>query len=473
MELGDAVTAAKKGWFAIVASSLLGALIGSTITLTSDLVYEAKTEVFISSVGGTSSSELLQGSSFILDRMQSYARAMTSDLVLQPVIDELDLATTVPLLADRISTSVVEDTVVIVVTARAADSTQAAQVANAVAEQFLEISSTLEPQRADESGVIEATVIDSAVQPERPVSPHPFLNLLIGMVLGGALGTTSLIVREATNRRVQSEADVHALTSAPILAQIPQDQADRRSMTLLQTNPARSESIRQLRTNLQFLTLPLARRSYVVTSSVMGEGKTVTALDLATTLSEAGQRVCFVEADLRQAGAGHYLGLPKGEGLSDVLIGSVSRSTATTQLSATLDIILAGSRPPNPADLLARPTMGALLRELEDVYDVVIVDSPPLLPVTDGAILARLCSGALLVVRIDRRAVNRDELADGLGIIDGIGAQLLGVVLNHCPPTPRQHSRAHTAYQDSGATTVPTFTPRRTVRQGEGQPEPV
>lgn len=450
MELKDYLVALRRRWFLVVLCAMLGVVLGGTVTLVTPRVYEARSELFVAPREGTTSSELVQGSSFVLSRVQSYARVISSEVVLGPVIEELGLEKTVPELADQVTSKVVPDTVIVVIAARADSADEAARVAGAVATKFVEVAPTLEPQRADETGVIEITLINSARPQGSPVSPQPVLNLALGLLLGLAFGVSAAVIRQAADRRVHTEDDVRRLTDAPIMGHVPLDAASAASPLVFGrgSSSSRAESLRQLRTNLQFLDLPQNRRSYVVTSSLPGEGKTVTALNLALTLAESGNRVCYVEADLRRPTAADYLHLVDSVGLTHVLTGAAEVKDVTQRFASTLDVVLAGAVPPNPADLLAGNAMHDLVQELESAYDVVILDTPPLLPVTDAAILAKRCSGAILVVALGRRAVSRVDLDDSLGILSTVGARLLGVVLNKIErDVSNGRSRAYATYE--------------------------
>jgi len=195
-----------------------------------------------------------------------------------------------------------------------------------------------------------------------------------------------------------------------------------------------SEAIREVRTNLQFLEGAKDARSFVITSSRPGEGKSSVSLSLAEALVRAGRRVCLVEADLRRPVLGKRLNLESSVGLTTVLIGAADRFDVTQRWSEHgLDVILAGPIPPNPSELLAGAEMEPFIRGLESLYDVVLIDSPPLLPVTDGAILAKLCGGAIVVVEGGRSAVKRGELSESLDKLGAVDAPVLGIVMNKLP----------------------------------------
>lgn len=454
MELRDYLTALKKRWWLVAAMVVLGVVGALAVTAVTPKVYEAKTELFVAPDTGTSSSELAQGSSYVLDRVKSYVRVINRELVLGPVIDDLDLDTTVADLSEDVDAVVVEETVVVVISARADTPSAAAALADAVATEFQDNAAQLEPQRGGgDGGVVRVTVIDSAREPQSPVSPQPIVNLALGLLVGAGAGVAAAVMRQALDRRVRGEDDAKALTGVPMVGQIPVDIATTRAPLALGehlTGP-RAEALRQVRTNLQFLDLPSARRSYVITSSLPDEGKSVTALSLAATLAEAGQRVCYVEADLRRGAAADYLALEGAVGLTHVLIGAADLDDVRQPIATGLDVVLAGAIPPNPSELLSSEAMDTLLQTLETEYDVVLVDAPPLLPVTDAAILAKMCRGAILVVALGRKAVDRQELSDAVEILKTVDADLLGFVINKAPRRGPNRAHAYIPYGGEGA----------------------
>jgi capsular exopolysaccharide synthesis family protein len=194
----------------------------------------------------------------------------------------------------------------------------------------------------------------------------------------------------------------------------------------------RAEAFRRLRTNLQFLELDASSRTFVMTSALPGEGKTTTCINLAITLADAGQKVVLVDADLRRPSVAAYMGVEGSVGLTTVLIGKVAVQDALQPWgNGNLDVLAAGQVPPNPSELLGADSMAELVAQLGAEYDVVVIDTPPLLPVTDGAILARVVGGAIVVVGAG--TVHRQQLEGALSALETVGARLLGLVVNRVP----------------------------------------
>jgi capsular exopolysaccharide synthesis family protein len=187
--------------------------------------------------------------------------------------------------------------------------------------------------------------------------------------------------------------------------------------------------VRRLRTNLQFIDVARRPRSIVVTSSIPGEGKSTIVLNLAISLADTGARVLLVDADLRRPSIADYAGVEGAAGLTTVLIGRAKGADVVQPWGdSTLDILPSGPLPPNPSELLGSPAMVALLEQLTSSYDMVLLDSPPTLPVTDSAVLSKVAGGAVVIVGTDR--IHRAQLLDTLESLDTAGAHIFGVVIN-------------------------------------------
>ncbi len=270
-----------------------------------------------------------------------------------------------------------------------------------------------------------------ALPPLSPSSPVVPRNLALGLALGILLGIGAAVARHALDTKIRSEGDVAAITATSVLGVIPLDPGASSHPVVMHDDAlgARSEAIRRLRTNLQFVEVAHRTNSLLVTSSVPEEGKSTTAINLAVSLSDAGMRVVLVDADLRRPAVAPYLGIEGRAGLTTVLIGRADlEDVVQPWQQTTLDILPSGQIPPNPSELLGSKAMAELLERLADTYDMVVLDSPPLLPVTDAAILSRLTGGTLVVVGADR--IQKPQLRDALESLTTVGANVVGIVLN-------------------------------------------
>lgn len=295
-------------------------------------------------------------------------------------------------------------------------------------------------------------VVDQALVPAIPVRPKKLLNIAIGLLVGMILGVTLAFVEEGLDNSIKSAEDVEKLVAAPALAIIPQafsfSDGPRRTcleklggkkrasdgaveLTVLkQPTSSLAESYRSLRTSILLSTAPRPPQAVLVTSAEPLEGKTCTSLNLALALAQRGARVLIIDSDLRKPGIAKSLALDVNKGLSSLLTGAHSLEEALCQLEAlpNLWVLPAGPHPPNPAELLSSPSMEELLQRLRQQFDHLVLDSPPLLMVTDATILSTIVDGVVLVV--ENGVTPRGALTRAHRILGSAGGKILGVVLN-------------------------------------------
>jgi capsular exopolysaccharide synthesis family protein len=402
----------------------------SLVTLAMPKKYTATTQLYFS-VTAESVTELAQGSTFAEGQMSSYAKVATSPKVLDAVIREVPLSTTAEELAKSVVVRVTPKTVVLDIAATDRDPRRAAEIANAVGVELANVAEELVPDRADGSEAVRVTTVASAQIPDEPSSPKVIRNLALGLVLGVLLGFGLAVARHVLDTKVNSEEDVRRLTKIPILGAVPVDVEVPRHPVILRSEPnsVSSESVRRLRTNLQFVDVVNRAKSVVITSSIGDEGKSTIAINLAVAFADTGARVILIDADLRRPSVAQYLGIEGSVGLTTVLIGRADVEDIVQPFgTSTLNVLPTGPIPPNPSELLGSPAMGGLLDRLTATYDIVLLDSPPLLPVTDAAVLSKLAGGLLLVVGADR--IHRPQLQETLVSLETAGSNVFGIVLN-------------------------------------------
>jgi capsular exopolysaccharide synthesis family protein len=464
MELTDYFRVLRKYWVSVIAIFLAGIAGAVTVTVLATPVYTASAGVFLTVNSGDTAGELAQGSTYAENQVRSYAQVVTAPVVLQPVIDELGLGLTVAKLAERVTATVPLNTAIVNIDVTGTDPVRTAATANAVARQLTTVVDELSPQTQSGSRSVKATIITPASIPTEWTSPRVLLNLALGALLGLLLGLGQAILRFRLDTRVVGEADIAQVTDRSIVGGIAFDvdakdhplvfQADSRSV--------RAEAYRRLRTNLQFLQLTGRKGSIVVTSSIAAEGKTTTAINLASTLADAGQSVLLIDADLRRPSVATYVNLDGTVGLTDVIIGRAALADVVQPLGrSNLHVLASGRIPPNPSEMLGSQPMEALLAEATARYDMVILDSPPLLPVTDSAVLSSISGGVLLVV--GSGSVTRPELATAIGSLEAVDASILGLVLNRLRASELGHYGYHHYYEqqpDGGSLPADEAIPR-------------
>lgn len=303
----------------------------------------------------------------------------------------------------------------------------------------------------------EAELIAEAEAPASPVAPKPKRDFVLGALVGLVLSMGVALLREQLDERLRNREDVERVTSLPVLAELPTETESTRRPNSIATHErplgSLAESTRGLRTSLSFLGIDDPLRLIVVTSSRPGEGKSTVATNLAAAYAQGGARTVLVSADLRRPRLetvfAEHTG---GPGLSDLLVslptqpkalnGSVVHGPgegvdpACAAISAALRpthidnllLLPAGQLPPNPAELLGSPRALVLLQALATMADVVIMDTPPILAVTDAAVLASRADGVVVVAAAGQ--THRKALGAALATLGAGRTRLLGVVLN-------------------------------------------
>ena len=411
---------------------VLGGLLGLALALLLPKVYSARTELFVAPGTGGTSIELVQGSTFVLDRVKSYVEVVNTDIVLAPVIDELGLDVTVADLAERVSATVITETVVVVIAVEDSSAEQSARIANAIAQEFVRVAPTLEPAGRANSPVIKITVINSASVPIAAERPVLRFNVALGLLIGLAVGLAAAFAREALDTRVTTARQIAAVSDAPVLVEIPESAGvDTWSTAKAESGPG-VEALRELRSTLRTQLVGRDRASCLIASAVSAEGRTTIAAGLARTFSESGQRVCLVEGDLRRPALANRFGWRDQPGLSDVLSGdSCSWQAATrTVEDGGFDVLVAGTRATNPGQILATDAARQLLGQLSAKYDVVVIDTPPLLEAADAQDLAGVCDITVVIVGGGPRAVTTAQLREAAERVRAVEGRLVGFVTN-------------------------------------------
>lgn len=306
----------------------------------------------------------------------------------------------------------------------------------------------------------DAELIADARTPSAPVSPHPKRDAAFAAIIGLVLGIGISVLRTQLNDRLSSPAEVESVTGVPLLAQLPYDGdagKDRGRGVAMIERPASafSEAVRSLRTSIQYVGVEQPVKIIIVTSAAPGEGKSLVATNLAVAFAQADYRALLISADLRRSTVDAMLGVPSGSrGLTSVLAPlPITRSSGSSNGPSMLNdssrgepspvtaivkthiqgllLLPSGPTPPNPAELLGSRRMATLLKEYAEQSDIIIIDSPPLLPVTDAAVLAAQSDGVVLVTALNE--TRRDAAARARAILAATGTRVLGVVANKAP----------------------------------------
>lgn len=470
MDLQSYLRILRKRWRIIPAVTLLVVALAALFTVLSPKQYESDVQFFVSTSGSDSTAALAQGGTFTQQRVKSYTELLTTPRVLNPVIKNLKLDTTPKDLAPQITAQAPADTVLIQVAVQDRSPQRAEAIASELGTQFPSAVEDLEKVSASKESPVKVTLVRSAQTATSPVSPKPTRNIALALILGLLLGVGAAILRHMLDTKIRSKDDVETVTDANVIGSIPFDSDAPEHPLIVQADAhsSRAEAFRSLRTNLQFVDAANHPRTIVVTSSLAGEGKTTTAANLALVMAESGASVCLIEGDLRRPRLLTYLGMEGGVGLTDVLIERAElRDVLQPFGQHKLAVLGAGQIPPNPSELLGSNAMRDMLRRLEADFDYVLIDAPPLLPVTDAAVLSTLVGGAVMVS--GSGIVNRDQLETALKTLQTVNGRVLGVVLNRVPrKSGGSYYEYHYEYRPEGTKPEGSGSRRLLGRRKEG-----
>lgn len=421
----------RQNWLILLSCTAFAGLVGGAYTATRTPTYQARAQLFVSISRSAGVSDLTQGGLFTQQRVKSYADLVSTPYVMQPVIDTLHLPYTADELADRVHASSHLDTVMLEVLVDDADAARSRDIANTIISLLPTVIGELETPHGEASSPVKIKAVRSATLPRSPVSPRWAFNLPIAMLVGLSGALTLTLIRDALDRSVNTKEQAQATAKAPTLTAVADDaEAAKHQLITHDAFSPRAEAFRQLRTNIRFLSVDHRVSSMVVTSAVPHEGKSTTSANLAIALAQAGEQVILIDADLRRPTVADVFALSGGVGLTSVLLGDLDIDDAVQvwREDLPLRILTAGPLPPNPSELIGSARMAALIADLVERGVTVVLDSPPLLPVTDAALLARATDGALVVTRAGR--THTEQLAAACEALRITGAIVLGVVLN-------------------------------------------
>ena len=292
-------------------------------------------------------------------------------------------------------------------------------------------------------------IVDKAEVPIRPVKPKKTQNALLGMIIGLALGIGLAFLLEYMDNTIKAPDDIKLRLKIPYLGPVPvfaiaepqkrgkksgnpetpEQTLDQGLIVVHSPKSTASESYRGLRTSLLFSAADAPPKVVLVTSAAPSEGKTITAANIAVTMSQAGNRVLVIDSDLRRPKIHRVFNVSRDRGLSNILAGTCSIDEAI--LHATIpgvDIITSGPVPPNPSEMLGSQSMVKMIETLRGRYDHIILDSPPVTAVTDAVITSRCVDGVLLVIRAGE--THREIINNAIGLLQSAGAHILGAILN-------------------------------------------
>jgi capsular exopolysaccharide synthesis family protein len=413
-------------------------------------VYQSNVQIFVATTSSTPDTNVqYQAAAFTQTQVQTFAKIVASPDVLDQVKSDLNLTDAqVDDVKDNISADAPAGQSIVNLHVTDGSADRAQTIAVSVSKAFVK---TVEGYYADSSHPsiptpVRLFVTSPASHPGSPSSPKPFLDIALGLLLGLLVGIGVAVGRDILDNRVKSVEDLGKAAAAPVMGIVVDDPSASRHpiATRAGTRNQRAENFRQLRANLQFANVDEHPRIIAITSSIPSEGKTMVAMNLASTLAEAGFTVCLVDADLRRPTIAKSMGLPSSVGLTSVLINQIDLIEALQSAGTNLYVLSSGPTPPNPSEVLASSYVRDVVRGLLDKVDYVILDTAPLLPVADGSEVAALADGTLLVAR--HKVTTDPQVKRAAASLARVDAKLVGVVLNRVPGK-RNSDYAYTYYR--------------------------
>jgi capsular exopolysaccharide synthesis family protein len=432
------LTVMRRWLWLIVGCTLLGTISALIVTAQMPPAYNASATLLINAAPSDVANDY--NAIFASERLVlTYSQILGGRPVMEAVITQLGLTETPDALAEKVTVMPVKDTQLIRLSVEQADPAKAALIANSIAETFISQIEAL--REVGSQGNVRLAIIETARVPEKPVERRALYVTLVGLV-SVMLGVGIAFFAENFNDTIKTPHDVRRVLELNMLGAIGQlGKREKELVVLAQPTSVVAETFRMLCTKLRFSNVSKPLRIVLVTSLGSTEGKSFIVANLAIAMAQAGLRVVAVDADLRRSRLHLLFGLGlNGDvsirkmwwGLTGVLLkGHIDNSDLCSGPADGLKILPSGELPPNPAELAGSEHMRKMLRALAEQADLVLLDSPPLLPVTDAMALAQAVDGVLLVVVPGH--TQRQVARQAVESLRQVGANLVGVVFNAAP----------------------------------------
>lgn len=449
----------KRFWIIAVSSVLCAMLVLLFTTLFVTPKYSSSAKFYVNnssvSIGEAAldiSSGDLSASKTLVD---TYIVILQSRSCLNDVIDYAELSYTPGQLSSMISSAAVGNTAVFEVTVTGTNAQETEVIANAIAH--------ILPNKI--TSIVEGTsakIVDKAITPTVPVSPNKTLNTMIGFLFGLVASVGILVLVEIFDNTIRTEEDITDSCDYPILAAVPDMTAVTKSRSGYYSKSfvnsrggvvlgdgisfSATEAYKLLRTKIQF-SFADDKKCHVigVSSALLGEGKSITAANLAFSLAQLGKRILLIDGDMRRPSLANKLKVKKVPGLSNYLadktpLEDIIQSSGKKFSDFEFDVIAAGHNPPNPVELLASSKMSDMLDTLRESYDYIIIDLTPVEEVSDALVAAKFVDGMVLVV--SQNYCNRHSFVNSVNQFDFVDSRILGIVVNRVlEPSRKYHGK--------------------------------
>jgi capsular exopolysaccharide synthesis family protein len=425
----DFLRLTRRSWRALLLFVILGAaaLVGYTATIPKS--YSASSSGFI--VAGDAG--VVSGSTDAVNRISAYLPLISTTPVLQKIQENPDLDLGDQNLAGRLSANIVAGSTMIQVSATAPAPASALALANGGLKALTEVINEIETAGSpDQAASLKVVPLQNAALPSQPTNRDYKTHGALGALAGLLLGYLFVFLRRGFDTGVRSTEELTTAMGTGLLGTIPKvskaaislDSSDRESLLA-------AEAIRQVRTALSFSNVDRKIQCIAVTSANASEGKTTVATRLAQVVARSGREVVVIDADLRRPNVSAELGVDDTIGLSELLSGQAGFDDVIQAAAEDgLYVLPAGQTPPNPSEMLGSETFRTLVREVATDY-FVIIDAPPVLPVTDASLIAATVDGVVFVALAGK--TKKPAIATAQRMLNQVNAHVLGAVLNMVP----------------------------------------
>ena len=388
-------------------------------------LYSSSTTIILVKDENDSSQTISQNDIMLNQKLvSSYSRIVKSRLVLEQVIKNLNLDYDFEALYDEVSVTSVNDTEIMEITVTDADAEQSVLIANEIAKVFdTEVKQIYK--------ISNVSVIDSAVMPTKPSNDHILRDIVLAVFIGFALSSGLIFIVFYFDDTVRDIDTIEKEIGLPVIAKVFKDENGIDLIVDKKPNAAAAESIRTLRTNLQFSSVDEELKTILITSSMPSEGKSFVSANLAISFAQTGKRVLLMDCDLRKGRQNNIFKISSRKGLSNLLISDIHGYVDyiyETKID-NLYIIPKGSLPPNPSELLNSKKNEVLLEILKRHFDVIILDGAPIMGLSDSLILGSIVDKTIIVSAINETP--KTELINTKKGLENIGAHIAGVVANN------------------------------------------
>lgn len=425
--------------------------------------YEASTTLILGRINNstsetkTSTTDQITQSEISINSnlVSTYSELIKSRTLIQKVIDNLKLNLTESSVRNSISVSRISDTELIEITVKNEDGELASKIANEIAKVF---SSKVE----EVYNISNVYIIDKAIASNTPYNINHVKDIVIAIFIGAVISGIYVLIYHLLDNTIKSETQIEKNIGLKNLINIPLEkkkgkkQNQNELITYLESKSLVSESFRTFRTNVQFSkSNSKGGKTFLVSSCFPSEGKSYISANLAITFAQIGKKVILVDSDMRMGRQAEIFKISKGVGLSNYISGldrngieiseDIGRYIKETEIT-NLNLITAGSVPPNPSELLSSPKLQELIENLKSFYDIIIFDGAPIIPITDSLILARNLESTIIVTLYNK--TKKDDLLKVKNDIEAVGGKIIGTCINCMPVNSSKKESKYYYYRE-------------------------